>query len=111
MSIRTNFIMALNKYNDFVEEEETLRKNAPEYDKDGALLITGKAKDDTIRYHNLNYIHPDSDMLDAMTPIMLKAFRGEDVSENLGEAVKESFGVDLSESKKTKKERKFSLQK
>ncbi len=80
-----------NKFNGFVGEEETLRKNAPEYDKDGALLITGKDKDDTIRYHNLNYIHPDSDMLDAVMPIMLKAFRGEDVSENLGEAVKDSF--------------------
>ena len=80
-----------NKFNGFVGEEETLRKNAPEYDKDGALLITGKDKDDTIRYHNLNYIHPDSDMLDAVMPIMLKAFRGEDVSENLGEAVKNSF--------------------
>ena len=80
-----------NKFNDFVGEEETLRKNASEHDRDGALLVTGKDKEGTITYHNLTYIHPDSDMLDAVMPIMLKSFRGEDVSENLGEAVKESF--------------------
>ena len=81
----------LNEYNNFSSEEDVLRKNAPEYDRNGALLVTGKDKKGNITYHNLNYIHPDSDMLDAITPIMLKAFRGEDVSENLGEAVKDSF--------------------
>jgi|TARA_R100000479_G_scaffold176419_1_gene130747 hypothetical protein len=81
----------LNEYNNFSSEEDVLRKNAPEYDRNGALLVTGKDKKGNITYHNLNYIHPDSDMLDAVTPIMLKAFRGEDVSENLGEAVKDSF--------------------
>ena len=81
----------LNEYNNFSAEEDVLRKNAPEYDRNGALLVTGKDKKGNIKYHNLNYIHPDSDMLDAITPIMLKAFRGEDISENLGEAVKESF--------------------
>jgi hypothetical protein len=81
----------LNEYNNFSAEEDVLRKNAPKYDRNGALLITGKDKKGNIKYHNLNYIHPDSDMMDAMTPIILKAFRGEDVSENLGEAVKDSF--------------------
>ena len=81
----------LNEYNNFSAEEDVLRKNAPKYDRNGALLITGKDKKGNIKYHNLNYIHPDSDMMDAITPIILKAFRGEDVSENLGEAVKDSF--------------------
>ena len=59
-------------------------------DKNGALLVTGKDKDGKIKYHNLNYLHPDSDMLNAVTPIILKSFRGEDVSKDLDEALMES---------------------
>ena len=80
----------LNEYNNFSEEEAILRTNGAKYDKNGALLITGKDKDGKITYHNLNYLHPDSDMLNAVTPIILKSFRGEDVSKDLDEALMES---------------------
>ena len=69
------------------ETLEKMRSSLAPWEKDAALLITGKNKDGLTKYTNLSYVHPDQGMLDSVIPMMLKASRGEDVAEDLDKSL------------------------
>jgi hypothetical protein len=82
---------AANEYSGLGEKLDSIRKAfLPDYKKDNALLITGKTATGMPKFVDLSYIHPDSNFLGAITPMILKASRGEDVSKDLGNQLLES---------------------
>jgi hypothetical protein len=82
---------AANEYSGLGEKLDSIRKAfLPEYKKDNALLITGKTATGMPKFIDLSYIHPDSNFLGAITPMILKASRGEDVSKDLDSQLLES---------------------
>ena len=82
---------ALNESNGFGDVVDGMRNFLPDWEKNGALVVTGKDKDGNYKYVDLTYIHPDSQFQNAIVPIILKAARGEDVSKDLDESVINSF--------------------
>ena len=82
---------ALNESNGFGDVVDGMRNFLPDWEKNGALVVTGKDKDGNYKYVDLTYIHPDSQFQNAIVPIILKAARGEDVSKDLDESVVNSF--------------------
>jgi hypothetical protein len=82
---------AANEYSGLGEKLDSIRKAfLPEYKKDNALLITGKTASGMPKFIDLSYIHPDANFLGAITPMILKASRGEDVSKDLDSQLLES---------------------
>tara|TARA_R110002167_G_scaffold28147_10_gene95135 strand:- start:1270 stop:3636 length:2367 start_codon:yes stop_codon:yes gene_type:complete len=82
---------AANEYSGLGEKLDSIRKAfLPEYKKDNALLITGKTANGMPKFIDLSYIHPDSNFLGAITPMILKASRGEDISKDLDSQLLES---------------------
>ena len=77
----------LSEINGDSDTLDQMRSGLPEWQKDSALMITGKTKDGMNKYVNLGYLHPDQAMLDAIVPMMNKASRGEDVSKDLDDAL------------------------
>ena len=82
---------AINEMNGFSDAVDALRGVIPEWDKNAAIVITGKDSKGMPKYVNLSYLHPDSQFLGAIAPVMLKASRGEDVSEDLLKTMGQSF--------------------
>jgi hypothetical protein len=82
---------AMNESNGFGDVIDGMRNFLPDWEKNGALVVTGKDKDGNYKYVDLTYIHPDSQFQNAIVPIILKAARGEDVSKDLDESVINSF--------------------
>ena len=82
---------AMNESNGFGDVIDGMRNFLPDWEKNGALVVTGKDKDGNYKYVDLTYIHPDSQFQNALVPIILKAARGEDVSKDLDESVINSF--------------------
>ena len=68
-----------------------MRNFLPDWEKNGALVVTGKNKNGNYDYVNLTYIHPDSQFQNAVVPLILKAARGEDVSKDLDKSLTNSF--------------------
>jgi len=59
----------------------------PEYQKDDAIVVTRVDKDGNPYIRNLSYLNPDSYLSSIVMPSILKASRGEDVSEDLDKAL------------------------
>ena len=70
----------MNESNGFGDVVDGMRNFLPDWEKNGALVVTGKNKNGNYDYVNLTYIHPDSQFQNAVVPLILKAARGEDVS-------------------------------
>ena len=81
----------MNESNGFGDVVDGMRNFLPDWEKNGALVVTGKNKNGDYNYVNLTYIHPDSQFQNAVVPLILKAARGEDVSKDLGESLTNSF--------------------
>ena len=89
--------------------ESAIRKTQPELAKYHALQIRFKGKDkqgnDTYGVTDLSYNNPDQYVLDIITPLMMAAASGEDVTEKLDElfpyAVKKTYEPYLSPSMAT----------
>jgi hypothetical protein len=82
---------AVNEYTGLADNLEEIRSAfLPDFKKDNALLITGKNQYGLPKFIDLSYIHPDSNFLGAIVPMMLKASRGEDVSKDLDKQLLES---------------------
>ena len=77
----------LSEMNGDSDTLDQMRSGLPEWQKDSALMLTGKTKDGMNKYINLGYLHPDQAMLEAIVPMMNKASRGEDVSKDLDDAL------------------------
>ena len=77
----------LSQMNGDSDTLDEMRSGLPEWQKDSALMLTGKTKDGMNKYINLGYLHPDQAMLEAIVPMMNKASRGEDVSKDLDDAL------------------------
>lgn len=71
---------------------DRIRKQVPSWAKDNALIGLGKNDEGKDQFMDLTYLEPDSYLLSLVTPTILKASRGEDVSKDLDEAVKTAAG-------------------
>ena len=81
----------MNESNGFGDVVDGMRNFLPDWEKNGALVVTGKNKNGNYDYVNLTYIHPDSQFQNAVIPLILKAARGEDVSKDLDKSLTNSF--------------------
>ena len=81
----------MNESNGFGDVVDGMRNFLPDWEKNGALVVTGKNKNGNYDYVNLTYIHPDSQFQNAVVPLILKAARGEDVSKDLDKSLTNSF--------------------
>jgi hypothetical protein len=80
-----------NEVAGFGDTAEKLRSLLPDWDKDGAILVTGKDDKGNWKYHNLSYLNPDTYVLEGIMPIIMKAARGMDVTKNLDDSFKNAF--------------------
>tara|TARA_R100000700_G_scaffold585_3_gene1504 strand:- start:4834 stop:8691 length:3858 start_codon:yes stop_codon:yes gene_type:complete len=81
---------ALYNKEDVEEIYDKLRNQLPPWAKDNAILFLGKDKKGKDQFVDLTYLEPDSHLLSLVMPTILKASRGEDVSKDLDDAVKEA---------------------
>ena len=81
---------ALYNKEDVEEVYDKLRSQLPPWAKDNAILFLGKDKKGKEQFIDLTYLEPDSHLLSLVMPTILKASRGEDVSKDLDDAVKEA---------------------
>ena len=66
---------------------DKMRTGLPDWEKNAALLVTGKTADGKPKYINLSYMNPDQYVLEGIIPMMMKASRGEDVSKDLDKSI------------------------
>ena len=69
------------------ETVDKMRASLPDWQKNSALVITGRTKDGMPTYVDVSYLNPDQYVIAGIVPLMMKASRGEDVSKDLDETM------------------------
>jgi len=69
------------------ETVDKMRASLPDWQKNSALIVTGRTKDGMPTYVDVSYLNPDQYVIGGIVPLMMKASRGEDVSKDLDESI------------------------
>jgi uncharacterized protein YigA (DUF484 family) len=69
------------------ETVDKMRASLPDWQKNSALIVTGRTKDGVPEYVDVSYLNPDQYVIAGIVPLMMKASRGEDVSKDLDESI------------------------
>jgi hypothetical protein len=84
--------MLANEQGLFMEGEDVsdavdiLREHLPDWKKDNPIVVTGKKMVDgrpVYEYRDLGYLNPDQYIVNSVMPFILKASRGEDISQDI----------------------------